>query len=281
MSSTRPDAPPPHTVFRRRVTIASACRDLWQSRDLLRAMVLREYRARYHQTQLGMAWAVITPVLLMLVFTAFVRRVTAVDTGDIPYPVYVYLGLIPWSFFSTSCSRGAVTLVLESSIVNKVRCPREVFPLATVSTAFVDLVISVGVLAAIMAVTTTPPTGTIVWVPAILLVQVLATIGIVLVLSITIVYFRDLGQALPLLLQLGLFATPVAYGIATLSDRIGDWYAAVNPFVGVIESYRACVVGGAHPPWDLFGASALGAFAWFAVGAVTFKRFEVGIADVA
>jgi ABC-2 type transport system permease protein/lipopolysaccharide transport system permease protein len=276
-----PDVPPASARYRRRVTPASAVRELWEARDLLRAMALREYRARYHQTRLGMAWAVITPVLLMLVFTAFVRRVTTVDTGDVPYPVFAYLGLIPWSFFSTSCSRGAVTLVLEASIVNKVRCPREVFPLATVSTAFVDLVISTGVLAVIMGVTTTPPSGQLAWVPFILLVQILATIGIVLLLSILIVYVRDIGQALPLLLQLGLFATPVAYGFATLEGQVGTWYAALNPFVGVIESYRACVVGGEGPPWDLLGPSALGALTWFVVGAVTFKRFEVGIADVA
>ena len=280
MLSTPPE-PPPNAKFRRRITLVGTIRELSESRDLLRAMAIREYRARYHQTRLGMAWAVITPVLLMLVFTAFVPRVTKVDTGDIPYPVFAYLGLIPWSFFSTSCSRGALTLVFESSIVNKVRCPREVFPLATISTAFIDMVISFGVLAVIMVVTTTPPTATIVWTPLILVVMVLATIGIVLLLSITIVYVRDIGQALPLLLQLGLFATPVAYGFATLSSKVGDWYAAFNPFVGVIEALRACVVGGSPPPWELFGPSAIGAALWFFAGTLVFKHFEVGIADVA
>jgi ABC-2 type transport system permease protein/lipopolysaccharide transport system permease protein len=278
---TVPEEPPPNTRFRRRITLASVARELWESRDLLHAMALREYRARYHQTRLGMAWAVLTPILLMLVFTAFVRRVTNVDTGDIPYPVFAYLGLIPWTFFTTSCSRGALTLVFESSIVNKVRCPREVFPLATVSTAFVDMLISAGVLAALMLITTTPPSATVVWVPVILVVQVLATIGIVLLLSIAIVHVRDLGQALPLFLQLGLFATPVAYGFATIEGRVGTWYAALNPFVGVIESYRATIVGDAHPPWDLFVASSIGAVLWFTVGGFVFKRLEVGIADVA
>jgi ABC-2 type transport system permease protein/lipopolysaccharide transport system permease protein len=228
-----------------------------------------------------MAWAVLTPVLLMLVFTVFVQRVADVDSGDIPYPVFAYLGLLPWSFFSTSCSRGGSTLVFESSLVNKVRCPREVFPLATISTAFVDMVISAGVLAVIMAITTTAPKPTIVWVPYILLVQVVATIGIVLLLSITIVYVRDLGQALPLVLQLGLFATPVAYGATALIARTGTWYAAVNPLVGVIESYRACVVGGTAPPWDLMLPSTFGAVVWLLIGAAAFKRYEVGIADVA
>jgi ABC-2 type transport system permease protein/lipopolysaccharide transport system permease protein len=106
-------------------------------------------------------------------------------------------------------------------------------------------------------------------------------VGFVLLLSITVVYFRDLGQALPLILQLGLFATPVAYAAATITDKSGTWYAALNPLVGVIESYRICVVGGHGPPWDLLVPSAIGAAAYLALGSIAFKRYEVGIADVA
>lgn len=275
------DAPPKDTVFRRRMGPGQALRDLWRARPLLKALAVREYRARYNQTSLGMAWAVITPVLLMLVFTVFVRRFADVQTNGVPYPVFAYLGLLPWSCFSTSCSRGAQILVLESSLVNKVRCPREVFPLATITTTFIDMAISVGVLAVVMAVTRTAPTAQVVWVPVILVVQVAFTVGAVLLLSITFVYLRDLGQALPLILQLGLFATPVAYGAATITERFGNGYALLNPLVGVIESYRATVVGGASPPWELLGPSALGAALFLVVGVSVFKRYEVGIADVA
>jgi ABC-type polysaccharide/polyol phosphate export permease len=275
------DGPPKGALYRRRLGPAQAGRDLWRARPLLRALAQREFRARYHQTALGMAWAVITPLLLMGVFTVFVRRFADVDTGGIPYPVFAYLGLLPWSCFSTSCSRGGVILVLESSLVNKVRCPREVFPLATATTALIDMGISAGVLALVMLATGTAPTWQVVWVPLILVVQVAFTVGAVLFLSITVVYFRDLGQALPLVLQLGLFATPVAYAAATITDQTGAWYAVVNPLVGVIDAYRACVVGGQAPPWDLLGPSALGAVAYLAVGALVFKRYEVGIADVA
>ncbi|MGK2949388.1 MAG: ABC transporter permease [Acidimicrobiales bacterium] len=276
-----PDGPPRSTIYRRRLGPAQAARELWAARALLKALSQREFRARYHQTALGMAWAVITPVLLMLVFTVFVNRFAEIDTGDIPYPVFAYLGLLPWSCFSTSISRGASILVLESSLVNKVRCPREVFPLATAATALVDMAISAGVLGVVMLVTRTAPTPEIVWVPAILLVQVAFTVGVVLLMSITVVYLRDLGQAIPLLLQLGLFATPVAYAASAITERTGGWYAAVNPLVGVIESYRTCVVGGESPPWDLLGPSAAGALVYLLVGSVIFKRYEVGIADVA
>jgi ABC-type polysaccharide/polyol phosphate export permease len=275
------EGPPKDTLYRRRLSPAQAGRDLWRARGLLKALAQREFRARYHQTALGMAWAVITPLLLMTVFTVFVRRFAEVDTQGISYPVFVYLGLLPWSAFSTSCSRGGVILVLESSLVNKVRCPREVFALAPVTTALIDMAISSGVLALVMLVTSTAPTPQIVWLPLVLVVQVAFTIGAVLLLSITIVYFRDLGQALPLMLQLGLFATPVAYAATTITDQTGAWYAVVNPLVGIIDSYRACVVGGAAPPWELLGPSALGALIYLGAGALVFKRYEVGIADVA
>lgn len=275
------DAPPKDTLYRRRLGPVRAVQELWRARPLLRALAQREYRARYSQTSLGMAWAVITPVLLMFVFTVFVSRFADIDTGGIPYPVFAYLGLLPWTCFSTSCSRGASTLVLESSLVNKVRCPREVFPLATIVTALIDMGISLLVLGVVMLFTGTAPTIEIVWTPLIFVVQVVFIVGAVLLLSITLVYLRDLGQAIPLALQLALFATPVAYSATTLIEQTGTWYAALNPLVGVIESYRDTVVGGQAPPWELLGPSAAGAVVYLVVGAVVFKRYEVGIADVA
>jgi ABC-type polysaccharide/polyol phosphate export permease len=275
------DAPPKDTLYRRRLGPVRAVHELWHARPLLRALAQREYRARYSQTSLGMAWAVITPVLLMFVFTVFVSRFADIDTGGISYPVFAYLGLLPWTCFSTSCSRGASTLVLESSLVNKVRCPREVFPLATIVTALIDMGISLAVLCVVMLVTGTAPTIQVVWAPLIFLVQVIFIVGAVLLLSITLVYLRDLGQAIPLALQLALFATPVAYSATTLIEQTGTWYAALNPLVGVIEAYRATVVGGQAPPWELFGPSAAGAVVYLIIGAVVFKRYEVGIADVA
>jgi ABC-2 type transport system permease protein/lipopolysaccharide transport system permease protein len=279
--ATTADGPPKDSIFRRRLGPRRAAHDLWRARQLLEALARREYRARYNQTSLGMAWAVITPLLLMLVFTVFVRRFAQIETGGVPYPVFAYLGLLPWSCFSTACSRGGTILVLESSLVNKVRCPREVFPLATIAIALVDMAISVGVLGVIMLVSGVAPTVEVVWVPLILLVQVVFIIGMVLLLAIAIIYVRDLGQALPLVLQLGLFATPVAYAASTITERVGTWYAVFNPLVGVIESYRACVVEGSPPPWELFGPSAAGALLYLLAGATVFKRYEVGIADVA
>ena len=276
-----PTEPPSGARYRRPLTPWRAVRDVARSGELLRALTTREYRARYTQTVLGMTWAVITPVLLMVAFVVFVQRAITVDTQGQPYALFAYLGLLPWAFFSTSLSRGGTILVLESSLLNKVRCPREVFPLSTVAVAAIDFAVSCGVLALLFLGFRTLPSAQIVWVPLIVLVQVAFTLGLVFVTAILVVYVRDVGQAIPLLLQFGLFATPVAYGIDAIPDGIRSLYAAINPLVGVISAYRSCLLFGEPPPWNVFGPSAASAVVWLVGGYVLFKRFEGGIADVA
>jgi ABC-2 type transport system permease protein/lipopolysaccharide transport system permease protein len=280
-TSSDHDLPPPELVRRRRPSLRRSVAEVVAARELLRALTEREFRARYKQTVLGMSWAVVTPVLLMIVFVVFVEGAVDVDTGGAPYALFAYLGLLPWSFFSTAVSRGGTILVLESSLLNKVRCPREVFPASTTAVALLDFAIGVGVLLVLFVVTGYAPRATSVWVPVILVVQVAATLGVVLVVSIVVVYVRDLGQALPLLLQLGLFATPVAYGIDAIPEGAQVPYAFVNPMVGVITAYRDTVLLGQGPDWPLFGASALGALTYLVGGFWLFKRLEGSIADVA
>lgn len=273
--------PPPAARFRRRVRPVDSVRQILGSRELLRALTEREYRARYTQTVLGMSWAVITPVLLMIAFVVFVQRAVAVDAQGKPYALFAYLGLLPWAFFSTSVSRGGTILVLESSVLNKVRCPREVFPLSAVAVAAIDYAVSCGVLAILFVVFRTAPAATIVWLPVILVVQLAFTLGLVFFVAIVVVYVRDVGQAIPLLLQFGLFATPVAYGLDSIPANLQGWYAAANPLVGIISSYRSCLLFGTAPDWSVLGPSAISAFVWLVGGYVLFKRFEGGIADVA
>jgi len=272
--------PPPGTRFRRRLGPVAAVRQLWGARELTRALASREFRARYKQTLLGMSWAVVTPLLLMMVFVLFVEDLANVDAGDAPYAVFTYVGLLPWAFFSTSVSRGGTVLILESSVLNKVKCPREVFPIANVAVAGLDFAVGLVVLVGLFLITGFAPQPELYWAPFIFGVQVVATIGIVLVTSITVVYIRDLAQALPLLLQVGLFATPVAYSIESLPEGSRTLYAAINPLVGVIASYRLTILQGDPPDWSLLGPSALSAIAWFVLGYALFKRLETGIADV-
>jgi ABC-2 type transport system permease protein/lipopolysaccharide transport system permease protein len=217
----------------------------------------------------------------MAVFAVFIDGVANIDTGDAPYALFAFIGLLPWAFFSSSVSRGSMILVFESSVLTKVRCPREVFPLASVAVSAYELCVSLVVLGALFVITGFEPRVTAVWVPLIFLVQVAFTVGLVLVVAPIVVHVRDLGIALPVLLQVGLFATPVAYGADAVSHGMQPVWAALNPLVGVIESYRQTMLYGFDPPARLLLPAAAAAVLWLVGGYLVFKRMETGIPDVA
>jgi ABC-2 type transport system permease protein/lipopolysaccharide transport system permease protein len=284
MSSQAPitaDAPPPELRYRRPVRPIGLAKELCRSRELIRVLAEREFQARYKQTVLGIVWALLSPVLLVIVFAVFVDRVADIETGDAPYILFAYIGLIPWNFFSFSLSRGGQSLVLDAGVINKVRCPREVFPLSGIASAGIDMVVSVFVLSALFVATGYELRTTAVWVPAIFVLQLAFVTGVVLVFAVLGVYFRDLFQAMPLLLQLGLLATPVAYGIEAIPERWWSVYAALDPLAAVIESYRQTMLYGYAPPWELVLPATASSAVWLVGGFLLFKKLEPGIADVA
>jgi ABC-2 type transport system permease protein/lipopolysaccharide transport system permease protein len=256
-------------------------RDLWRSRELLLTLTEREIRARYKQAVLGYAWAALNPLLLMVVFTVFFERVARVDTGGVPYPLFSYVALVPWTFFAQSLTFGGPILVNERDLIGKVAFPRETLPLSAIGVAGFHAAMSLPALVVLFVVEGTVPTRTSIWVPVLLVVQILWTAGVVTAVSATLVYWRDLRQALPALLQLGLFATPVAYGI----DAIPEWllrpYTVLNPLVGIIDGYRRTMLYGQPPRADLLLLSTLGAVLAAVGGYTLFKRLEGGFADVA
>lgn len=280
-----PDGPPAELRFRRRIRLLASLREMWHARELVRTLAERELRVRYKQAVLGFAWAVLTPVLLVTVFTVFVQRWAKVDTGQVWYPLFAYLGLLPWAFFSTAVSSGGQSLLSNTSLLNKIYCPREVFPTASVIVAGVDTLISTGVLLVLFAISFLAhgflPKAAAVWVPVLAAVQVAFTLGVTLVVSAVMVYLRDLRHALPIALQLGLFATPVAYGIDVVPERLRGLYVALNPLAAVIDGYRRTVLHGQPPAWDLVGPAAATAAVMLVGGYLLFKRMEGGMADVA
>jgi ABC-2 type transport system permease protein/lipopolysaccharide transport system permease protein len=276
-----PAAPPPEILWRFKLHIFAAIRELWNARALVRTLAERDFRIRYKQTVLGLAWAVLTPLALMVVFTVFFQRVAKVDTGGAPYALFAYLGLLPWTFFSTSVSQGGQTLVTNNQLVNKVYCPREVFPLASVVVGGIDTAIAVLVLGVLFLVTGYAPRATAVWVPLLVAVQVAFTFGVTLVISAVLVFFRDLRHVLPIILQLGLFATPVAYGMNVVPENLQVLYSALNPLAPVIDGYRRTILWGLPPDWQLLVPGAISAVLLLAVGYVMFKRLEPGFADYA
>ena len=274
-------APPDELRFKWRLRPVGSIRELWRARALLWTLAERDLRVRYKQTYLGAAWALITPVALMVVFTLVFHRVANVDTNGVPYPLFSYLGLLAWGFFSGSVSSGGSSLLSNNSLLNKVYCPREVFPLYTMVVAGVDMLVASTVLLLLFAITGYAPKPTSFWVPLLFLVQLAFTVGVTLLVSSSLVYLRDLRQVVPLLLQLGLFATPVAYSMSFIPVRFRQLYAIVNPLAPVIDGYRRVVLYGQGPDWHLVIPAACSASVTLLIGYAVFKRLETHFADVA
>ncbi len=276
-----PEEPAPETLFRRKVRPLAMLRELAGARELIVALTERDFRARYKQTKVGVAWAVRTPLLLMGAFSIFAHTAADIETGDIPYALFAYVGLVPWTFFSNGVASGSASIIGNLSLVNKVYCPREVFPLSAIAIAALDGVISLSILGVLFVVFGAAPQATSVWVPVLLVVQLMFLVGVTLLLSAVVVYLRDVRQILPMALQFALFATPVAFGFDVIDERWQPLASAINPLAPIIDGYRQAVLGGVTPQWDLVGIAAAVSTAWLVGGYLAFKRLETGFADVA
>ena len=275
-------APPPELRFRRRVRLGAALRELWRARELVFSLAERDLRARYKQAVLGFSWAVVTPLLLMVAFSLVFPRVAEIDTGGVPYPLFSYLGLVPWAFFSTSVSQGGTNIINNAGLLNKVYCPREVFPIASVAVAAVDGLIATLVLGVLFVVFSFAPQPESYWVPVLLAIQLVFTTGVAMALSSVMVYVRDIRHLLPIALQLGLFATPVAFSLDQMVPAgLQPVYVALNPLGGVIDGYRQAVLYGQQPDLQLLSIAAISATVMFLAAYALFKRLETGFADVA
>ena len=275
-----PAAPPAHLRFRRRVKIVATLRDLWRARELVRALAERQLRARYKQAILGFAWALIPPVVLMVVLSIFVQRVVDIPTGGVPYPLFSYVALVPWTFFATSVAAASGSILTSMELINKIYAPREVFPLASILTSGVDALVGLLALVFLFLVYTFVPEPTSIWVPVLAIVQLAFTVGICLTLSALVVFLRDLRHAVPVIVQLGLFATPIAYGMDQIPKSLRLPYSAINPLAPVIDGYRRTVLFGEPPQFELLLAGAVTSFVLLAAGFLIFKRLEAGFADV-
>jgi len=276
-------SPPTELWFKRRIKLRQAFRDIWRFRELILSLAERDYRARYKQAVLGVAWAMLTPVLLVIVFTIVFTRVQRVETGGVPYVLFSNLGLIPWTFFSSSVTGGGQSIVTNMALVNKVACPREVFPLATIAITTLDSLISSAVLVILFGIEGFAPKPETLYAPLLLLVLLVYTLGLTLVVAAALVYLRDLRLVLPLVMQLGLFLTPIAYGIDVIARSRGMQlvYSFLDPVAPVVDSLRRTVLYGLAPDWQLVGMGTAGALLLLVGGYALFKRLEVGIADIA
>lgn len=262
----------------------SALKELWDFRELTLTLAERDLRVRYKQAALGIVWAIITPVVMMVAFTVLFNRFAKVHTGGAPYALFSYLGLLPWTFFASSLSQGGLSLIGNNDLLNKLYCPREVFPIAALADAAVDALIATCVLAVLFPITGfAPKVQVFYYLPLLLLVLVMFTLAVTLAVAAVTVYARDLRLALPLAIQLGLFVTPVVYGASAISASKGFLiaYSVINPLVPVIDGLRSTVLDGVPPDWASLGAGAASSLVYLLGAGWLFKRLEVGMADVA
>jgi ABC-type polysaccharide/polyol phosphate export permease len=280
---TQASGPRREIWFTRRVGVRDSLHELWAYRALIRALAERDIRVRYKQAALGMGWALLTPIVLMLAFTLVFTKFGHVATGGIPYPLFSYIGLIPWTFFSASVLTGGQCLVTNMPLLNKLYSPREVFPLGAIVVAAADTLVSMLVLAVLFPVEHRAPTRLSFYAPLMLAILLAFTLGVTLAISATMVYMRDLRHLLPLVIQLGLFVTPVAYGAGAVAHTRA-WlvvYSALDPLVPVIDGLRRTVLLGQGPDWPSTLAGGGSAALVLGAGFLLFKRLETGLADFA
>jgi lipopolysaccharide transport system permease protein len=254
-------------------------RGLWHYRDLFYTLTVHRIKVRYKQSILGLAWAILQPLSLMLIYTVIFSMIAKVSSEGAPYAIFAYAALLPWTFFSSALTNATQGLVSHSQLVTKVYFAREILPLTYVSAALFDFVVASSFLFALFLYYGVSITFYALWaIPILMLLAALAT-AFSLFFSALQVRFRDVGVAMPLLLQLWMFATPVVYPLSAVPQRFRGAYA-LNPTVGVIENFRRVVLQGVAPDLYSLGISALAAAILLPLAYLYFKRVEATMADV-
>jgi lipopolysaccharide transport system permease protein len=255
-------------------------KELWLYRELLYFLTWRDLKVRYKQTILGATWAIIQPFFMMVVFSIFFGRLASVPSDGVPYPIFSYTALVPWTFFSYGLSQGSNSLVSNTNLLKKIYFPRLAMPIATVLSGVVDFVIAFVVLIGMMLYYGMTPTAHIFWLPFFLLLAFITALGVSLWLSSLNVLFRDIRYAIPFLTQFWLFATPIAYPSSMLDEPFRTLYA-VNPMVGVVEGFRWALLGTDTAPGTIIIVSYTVAVMVLVSGAFYFRRLEKTFADIA
>jgi lipopolysaccharide transport system permease protein len=255
-------------------------RELWRAREILFFLTWREVKVRYKQTVLGAAWAVLQPLALMAAFSIFLGSVASEEGARIPYPLFVFAGLLPWTFFSAAVSGASTSVVANEKLVTKIYFPRLLVPVSLVVTAALDLAISFALLVVMQLCFQAPPGVSILALPIVLAVLLLLSAGLGILLSALTVAYRDIRIIVPLALQICMYATPALYmqNLNVLGPRTSAWLF-LNPLHGVLMNFRAATLGTAFD-WPALAVSAACGVAVLLLGCVYFRRVERGFADI-
>lgn len=292
-------------------------RELWRYRELIGFLAWRDVKVRYKQTLLGAAWAILQPALMMVIFTIVFGRMAGVSTGDIPYPLFAYAGLLPWTFFATAVTNGGNSVVGSERLITKIYFPRLAVPMGAIGAAVVDFVVAFGLLLAMMLYYGITPGARILLIPVVFLPIMVTALGVGTLLAALNVSYRDFRYVIPFLVQLWMFATPTVYmevpnstpvpqaastPLASVnaagnpakpveSTRTSDdpegkeggnalrSVLSLNPMIGLIEAFRAAALGG-HMPWTKLVTSSICSVLALLIGCLYFRKVEDHLADV-
>lgn len=276
-----PPVPPLQIILEPGRTEKNYWRDLWRYRELFQVLAWRDVSVRYKQTVIGVAWAILRPFLTMVIFTVIFSRLAKLPSeGKAPYALMVFVGMLPWTFFSTALSDASNSLIGNANLISKVYFPRLIIPTATVIVGFVDLLISFGILAAMMIWYRFQPSWQIFLLPIFVLLAFLASLGPGLWITALNVKYRDFRYVIPFILQFGLYVSPVGFSSTVVPEKWRLLYS-LNPLVGVIDGFRWCVLGGdsqLYMPGFLISLCVVALFVW--LGVAYFRRTEQFFADM-
>ncbi|HKQ75591.1 MAG TPA: ABC transporter permease [Blastocatellia bacterium] len=253
--------------------------EIWEYRELLYFLAWRDVKVRYKQTALGVAWAIIQPLLTMLVFSVFFGKLAKVPSDGIPYPIFCYTALVPWTLFANGLSQSSNSLVGSSNLITKVYFPRLIIPMSTALSAAVDFLFSFGVLFVIMVYYGVSPSRNILALPLFISLAVIASLGMGMWLSALNAQFRDVRYAVPFIIQFWMLATPIAYPSSLLGEPWRTLYG-LNPMAGVVEGFRWSLLGLNSSPRPILIVSFLASLATLISGAFYFRRMEKNFADI-
>ena len=253
-------------------------KELYRYRDLLFSLAVRDIKVRYRQTLLGVAWAVLQPLAFMAIFTLIFARFGRLESEGVPYPLFSYTALVPWTFFATALALAVNSIAGNMKLVKKIYFPREVFPLGAVAGCLLDFAVGGSLVAILMAIYRVAPSWQLVWVPWLLAIELALLVGASLFLSAVNVFFRDIKFIVPLTIQLWMFVTPIIYSTSMVPHELRSWYM-LNPMAVVIDGMRKAILHGQPPEWPslLLATGLVGALCIVSYG--FFKRVELRFAD--
>lgn len=255
-------------------------RELWEFRELLYFLTWRDIKVRYKQTVLGASWAILQPFMTMVVFTLFFGNLAKIPSDGVPYPIFSFAAVVPWTFFANSVTLSSNSLVGSAQLIKKIFFPRLVVPIAAVLGNAVDFLLAFAILVVMMLYYHIWPTAAMIWIPLFTLLAFVTALGVGLWLSALNVEYRDIRYAVPFLTQLWQFASPVAYSSTLIKNDLLRTLYGLNPMVGVIGGFRWALLGTATAPGPMLGVSAAVAVVLLITGAFYFRRMERNFADV-